>query len=514
MSWTSGYFTELSYTFGYYREMNPLALRLACLCNGVDANLPETPTYLELGFGHGVSLNIHAAASRGYFWGTDFNPAQVANAYQLADASKAGLRVFDQSFEEFAHRGDLPDFDVIALHGVWSWISEDARQAVLTLIRDKLKPGGIAYISYNCLPGWAPIIPIRQLLALYRDSGGGRMAKTEDMIENGLAVVEEIARAGGGYFQANPMAKHHLAEMGKQSKNYIAHEYLNADWLLAHFADTVDSLAEGKLTYVGSARLLDGIDVFNLAPEAVALISQIGDPVMRETIRDYLVNRQFRTDVFIKGSRALSSVEHHNAWGDLLFTIVTPEVDIPKRIRCPRGDVELPEEKYGLIIAAMASDHYRPKSIPELLADAELSTLTFHDVQQMLTVLVGAGYVAPAQNPCEVVKQQCWRLNNSVLSRATTKPELTCLASPVTGGGIQVPHLSQLFILAFRNGAKSKEALACAVKDALEELSDGLLRSGVKMSAEDALNFVQQSAERFLRHDLPLLQALQMFPDI
>lgn len=513
MSWNSGYFTELSYTFGYYREMNPFALRLACLCNGVDVTLPEAPTYLELGFGHGVSLNMHAAASAGDFWGTDFNPAQVVNASQLAEASAARIRVFDDTFEEFAKRSDLPEFDVIALHGVWSWVSPQARAAVLSIIRRKLRPGGLVYISYNCLPGWAPIIPIRQLMALYRDSGGGRMAKTEDMIENGLAVVEEIAKAGSIFFQSNPFAAHHLQQMAKQSKNYLAHEYLNADWLLTHFAETVDSLAEGKLTYVGSARLLDGIDVFNLTPEGTTLIGQVGDPVMRETIRDHLVNRQFRTDVFVKGLRALSPAEHRAAWQDQHFMVVTPIVDIPKRIRCPRGEVELPEEKYGPLIDAMASDHYRPKTITELMADKALAHLSFHDVLQVLTVLAGAGYIAPARLPSQAVQQQCWRLNDHILGRATMKPEVNYLASPITGGGIQVSHLPQLFISAHRNGAHTEEALATAVEDLLKEYSDGLLRNGVKVDVQDAADLVRSSAQRFLRYDLPLLLALQIFEE-
>ncbi len=121
--------------------------------------------------------------------------------------------------------------------------------------------------------------------------------------------------------------------MAKQSKNYLAHEYLNADWLLTHFAETVDSLAEGKLTYVGSARLSRWDRCVQSYAEGTTLIGQVGDPVMRETIRDHLVNRQFRSDVFVKGLRALSPAEHRAAWQDQHFMVVTPIVDIPKRIR-------------------------------------------------------------------------------------------------------------------------------------------------------------------------------------
>jgi SAM-dependent methyltransferase len=66
--------------------------------------------------------------------------------------------LFDESFAEFASR-DLPEFDYIGLHGIWSWISDENRAVIVDFIRRKLKVGGVLYISYNTLPGWAPLPP-------------------------------------------------------------------------------------------------------------------------------------------------------------------------------------------------------------------------------------------------------------------------------------------------------------------------------------------------------------------
>src|SRR3546814_8460580 len=90
----------------------------------------DRPNYLELGFGQGLSLNINAATSSGQFFGTDFNPSQAAYAAQVARAGGKALRIFDDSFEDFARSDDLPQFDIIALHGIWSWVSQEARQAI------------------------------------------------------------------------------------------------------------------------------------------------------------------------------------------------------------------------------------------------------------------------------------------------------------------------------------------------------------------------------------------------
>jgi len=73
--WTAGYVTDVGYTYGYYSELNPLRLRLAFLHPGIA--FPEVSTACELGFGQGMSANIHAAASLTKWFGTDFNPSQA-----------------------------------------------------------------------------------------------------------------------------------------------------------------------------------------------------------------------------------------------------------------------------------------------------------------------------------------------------------------------------------------------------------------------------------------------------
>src|SRR5262249_8493325 len=173
--WTAGYVTEVGYTFGYYRELSPGVLRLASLVSGIAPPGGQQLQYLALGFGQALPINVHAGANAGTFWGTDFNPGQVAHARALAGASGAGAVLLDESFEDLAARTDLPEFDIIALHGVWTWISDENRRCIVDLMRRKLRAGGLVYISYNCFPGWAPAEPLRHLMSLHSElaaSGG------------------------------------------------------------------------------------------------------------------------------------------------------------------------------------------------------------------------------------------------------------------------------------------------------------------------------------------------------
>jgi hypothetical protein len=70
--WSSGYVTDITYTHGYYAELNIQRARLALIQAGYAA--PEITNACELGFGQGVSIAMHAAATEACWAGTDFNP--------------------------------------------------------------------------------------------------------------------------------------------------------------------------------------------------------------------------------------------------------------------------------------------------------------------------------------------------------------------------------------------------------------------------------------------------------
>ncbi|MBP8937609.1 MAG: class I SAM-dependent methyltransferase [Agrobacterium sp.] len=156
-SWNAGYVADLGYTYGFYRELTPAILKFASLTRGVKTAADTPVNYCELGCGQGFSANLLAAANPQIeFYATDFNPAHIAGAISLAEtAGISNLHFFDDSFAEFEARADLPQFDIIALHGIYSWIAKEHRDTIVRFIDRKLKPGGLVYISYNCLPGWS-----------------------------------------------------------------------------------------------------------------------------------------------------------------------------------------------------------------------------------------------------------------------------------------------------------------------------------------------------------------------
>jgi hypothetical protein len=59
--WTEGYVADVDYIYTYHPELNPSRLPLLFLSSGLV--FPQISTACELGFGQGISVNIHAAAS-------------------------------------------------------------------------------------------------------------------------------------------------------------------------------------------------------------------------------------------------------------------------------------------------------------------------------------------------------------------------------------------------------------------------------------------------------------------
>ena len=222
--WTDGYFTEGTYTYGYYRELSPVWQRFCLLVNGYEVPAPDRDNvHCELGFGQGISVNIHAATAQGTFIGTDFNPSHALHANLLCKASGTNAKLYDLSFAELMDEPDMPMLDSISMHGVWTWISHENQKKVVEFIRRYLKPGGIFYNSYNCFPGWAQHHPIRELLTMpdiYIRSGNNAAAR----VTNALAFAKEAVTANPLYAESNADLLERLNDLQTKNPIYLAHE--------------------------------------------------------------------------------------------------------------------------------------------------------------------------------------------------------------------------------------------------------------------------------------------------
>lgn len=504
--WTEGYVSGIDYSHGYYPELSPARLQLSALTAGYDVpeSAPGALSYLELGFGQGLSANIHAAATGGRFWGTDFSPSHAANAQSLAAASGAELTALDDSFAELAARADLPTFDIIALHGIWSWISDANRSVIVNIAKRHLKPGGLFYVSYNVTPGWSPAVPLRHLLTEHAERSG--QGPILDRIDNALDFAQRVIDAGATYFMANPTVAERLGQIKEKSRNYLAHEYFNADWHPMPFSVTAKLLESAKLTFAASAHYLDQVDPINLTADAQKMLGEMPDSIMQQTLRDYFVNQNFRRDVFIKGARRRPPLERMRRLQAQAFALLLSPEDRPEKITGSLGEASLQEAIYKPVFDALASDGKSPKTIAQLQTLCE--GVDFSKITQALQVLGGSGAVAPAQEKTAIqgARKTTRLLNSELCRRAEASADVNHLASPVTGAGVPVNRFEQLFLRATELNEKDAPDYVWRV---LSAQGQSILKDGKPLEGEDAnLAELRAQYELFARKRLPVLKSL------
>lgn len=507
--WTAGYVADIGYTYGYYTELNPLRVKLAFLNQGLV--YPESGTACELGFGQGLSTNFHAAASVTHWYGTDFNPSQAGFAQELAAASGAHAKLYDEAFAEFAARDDLPEFDYIGLHGIWSWISDENRLVIVDFIRRKLKVGGVLYISYNTLPGWTPFVPLRHLLTEHAEIMAAEGQGIVKRIDGAIDFVSKLVKTNPIYVAANPLVPARLTQLQGQNRSYLAHEYFNRDWHPMHYATMQRWLAPAKVEYACSANFLDHVNEINLSAEQQQLLNEITDPDFRETVRDFIVNQQFRKDYWVKGKRTLSPLEQVETLREQKVILTTHRNDVSLTVKGSLGEAEMNEAVYIPLLDLLA-DH-KPRTLGQIETKLQDAGVNYKKLMQAVMVLMGAGHLALVQDDLVIskAKKLTDRLNALVIKKARSAGEVNYLASPVTGGGYGVGRFGQLFILALQQGKRTPEEWAHFVWQLLATQGQRIQKDGATLhSEEENLAELNTQAKEFSVKTLPILKALQI----
>ncbi|MFZ6644386.1 class I SAM-dependent methyltransferase [Undibacterium sp. TJN25] len=505
--WTSGYVADIGYTYGYYSELNPLRVALGFLNAGLVP--PANAAVCELGFGQGVSINIHAAAQHStQYWGTDFNPAQAGHARALAEASGADVHLFDQSFEEFCSRTDLPEFDYIGLHGIWSWISDENRHIIVDFLGRRLKVGGVLYISYNTQPGWAAMLPMRHLLTQHAETMGSPGQGIVHRIDAALEFADKLLALNPLYTRANSQVAERFKAIKTQNRHYVAHEYFNRDWHPMHFSTMLNWLAPAKLSFACSVNLIDDVPEINLTAEQQALLKSIPDSNFRETTFDMIVNQQFRRDYWIKGARKLNSVERGEALRKLRVVLCGPRNEISLKVKGALGEATLSEAVYKPLLDLL-SDH-APRTLGQI-ESALQGVISFPQLLQAALILGGTGNLNIAQEDKAIasVKTMTDKLNIAIMQKARGSPDIAFLASPVTGSGIGVSQFDQLFLLASLQGNKQPEEWAAYAWQVFSAQEKKLIKDGKPLeSAAENLSELTVQAIHFAKAKFGMLQKL------
>jgi SAM-dependent methyltransferase len=510
MDWTSGYASDIEYTAGFYREQSPGFLNFACVLNGYEPIPIDQPfTYFELGFGRGLTANLLAAANPiGEFYAADFNPAHVAGARQLANAAQLeNLTLLENSFAELAEGqvNDLPQFDFITLHGIYTWVTAENRQHIVRFISRYLKPGGIVYVSYNAMPGWSAALPLQRLLMEHAELFPNR---TDLQMKGAADFVNQVEQVQAGYFNANTGLKTRLAMLKTGNVNYLVHEYMHKHWQPMYFADVARDLADAKLDYVGSAELHRAYPALFLSSEQINLLNATPDATFRETLKDYFLNTGFRKDIFVRGARRMTGLRQKECLHQVGLISLLPRSANQLEMKLGNANINGRPEIYNLVFDALSDG---PKTLGELAVIPALQSRNIAEITAILTSSGQTAFYFPANANTDLKPAQ--RLNQVIAKQVRYHDEYQALASPLLGNGINANYTERLMYWIL-----SQQSQTIGVDQLAEQAWKEMKASGRKMNRDgkplesdaDNLAHLTSTAKHILNHSITLWQNLKM----
>ncbi|MFI4992757.1 MAG: methyltransferase regulatory domain-containing protein [Solirubrobacterales bacterium] len=244
---------------------------------------------LELGCGDGANVLSMAQTLPGSsFVGIDASTAAIERGSELAEAARL-QNVTLRAAQLQKLPADLGDFDYIVSHGVYSWISPQARGALLHCCRERLSAHGIAYVSYNAYPGSHLRDMTREILRYHVrdiDDPDARLGQAQQLMQTIIAIDEPSLYARA--------LREQMERMLNYSDALLFHDDLAEISTPFYFHEFAAHAAEHQLQFLSEADLsesrMEGVP--ESAGELFAAVAD--DPLAHEQYMDFFKNRTFR----------------------------------------------------------------------------------------------------------------------------------------------------------------------------------------------------------------------------
>jgi SAM-dependent methyltransferase len=498
--WTHGYNVEQGYTYGVYRELAPDWIDVCAMLAGFVAPSEAGQgrlRYLELGCGQGFGLALIASAYPEIeFVGIDFSPEHIAHARGLARAAALdNVRFIEADFLDLA-RGwpaELGRFDYVVLHGIYSWVPADLRRAIVGCLGHALVSGGLAYVSYNSMPGWAVMQPFQHVAARLQARSALPGAH---VLNQAVALFQRLKSGKAALFDALPGLGGRLDGLKELSPAYLVQEYLHENWHPLWFSDVAGEMREAKLDFVASATLPENLLPAMLPEPVRAVVTEIADPLAQADVIDCAINQSFRRDLLARGRRRRFPAAPGAA--DLLVEALTRPAGDTVAIKTSFGEFALKEQIYAPVFDALENG---PKRISDLLARQDQS-----NVLQGLILLAHGGHIAILKEG-ERHLGPGQRFNRACAAAVLTGAPYSYVAAPAIGSALALRDVD-LMLLGLRDQGVEWGALAPGLLESLGRLGRKLLRDGKPVDGDEARQLAGELVDDVMASRLSVWQRL------
>jgi methyltransferase-like protein/trans-aconitate methyltransferase len=265
---------------------------------------PENSRILELGCAAGGNIIPHAINyPKAQCVGVDLSEVQIEEAkLHVKNLELKNMTFYQCSVTDIDE--SFGKFDYIICHGVFSWVPDFVRDKILEVCSKNLAPQGIAYISYNTLPGWNAERTIRDMM-LYEAS------TVQDSKQKVLRARSFLTISGTGLESLDTPYASHIKDAVKRiailPDHYILHEYLEDENTQFYFKDFVALAQRHGLRYLCDS-FLSSLYLGNMPSNVINTLSKVGDTVLTEQYMDFINNRKFRSSLLTHDTIKVSYV--------------------------------------------------------------------------------------------------------------------------------------------------------------------------------------------------------------
>ncbi len=272
---------------------HPAVMAATALLGGLRLSPIRDWHILEIGCasGHHI-LPIAAAYPHTQITAIDLSASAIAEAQRLA--ALAGItNVKFLCADVMQWQAPKEAFDAIIAHGVFSWVNDQIKSALLQLCQRSLKKQGVAMLSYNTQPGWALRQPLREMALTLRQIDGAQGSALSALQWMESALDQRVDRYGQYLLEIvrDTQAK------GEQQLKFDDLAPVNDP---CYFSQFVHWCEQAGLTYVGEAdSTLAQTSLLSSTAQA-QLLGLANNPLLHEQMTDFLTGRTFRCSVICR----------------------------------------------------------------------------------------------------------------------------------------------------------------------------------------------------------------------
>jgi SAM-dependent methyltransferase len=361
-------YDELPYPNFSFAQTHPDRLATLAWMFGLISAPVDRCRVLEIGCAAGGNLiPLAAALPHSEFVGIDFSASAVSNAVaDIAALQLTNIRVLPIDIRDFGEA--FGTFDYIIAHGIYSWVPGDVQESLLAICARQLAPNGVAYVSYNTLPGWHARGTVRDAMRYHTRQFPD--AKTK--VQQARAMLDFLAESLNGTASVYGAMLLEEAQRVRQSPDaYIFHDHLEEVNEAVYFHEFIARAASHGLRYLAEAdfkSMLAG----DLSPQVGQMLTKIAPDLMqREQFLDFLRNQTFRRTLLTHDGATLTrKLSPERIFGLRIATQAQPvnaspdeHSEGPETFRAP--DAGTLETRRPLTKAAMmALVQHAPAAIP------------------------------------------------------------------------------------------------------------------------------------------------------